>query len=161
MPKILSFGYVDDVTIPHTEDPHRYADHWEGALIKMTDDRELYVVIDNEPQCCENWGVSVVQGDGYVDLPPDWPTFVGAEFLGTHVDSGWLGGDDGGKKSMFVDITTDMGTATVHLYNSHNGYYGHACRVFLVYPELVTERRGMHTVVTKQMKVTALHGATL
>lgn len=157
MPKILSMKYVEDVTIPHAS---TYADHWEGVEVQMTGDHTLYVVIDNEQQCCERSGCQLMENEGYVDIPPDWQTFVGAEYLGIHTDSRY-DDDDYATRNMFVDIMTDMGTATIHLYNAHNGYYGHACRVFMVKPEHETERRGMHTVVTKQMKVTALHSATL
>lgn len=102
-----------------------YAIHTSEQIIKL--------LIDDESQCCEQWG--------YFMSEDDFEDFIGAELINlkitdtelkegllkqndVDVNSGWFEGD-----VMFVDIVTSNGTLQFIAYNEHNGYYGHEAKV--------------------------------
>jgi hypothetical protein len=94
----------------------------------------ISIIIDNQSQCCENYGVIVSE-----DSPSE---YIGSEFLGINVIEKDLNkvqidieesinskyhNELGGV--LFVNVNTSLGDLQFTIYNSHNGYYGHAVRV--------------------------------
>lgn len=90
-----------------------------------TDEHTIYVLIDNEQNCCENWG--------YLSSEDNLEYFVGAELFEIKLtdkalnqskveESGYYE-DCGGIQ--FVDFVTSKGVFQLAVYNAHNGYYGH------------------------------------
>jgi hypothetical protein len=92
---------------------------------KITTERQtIELLIDESPQCCEEYG--------YFMSEDDIQGFVGANLLGLNiVDTGLrlekLPEDDWDKSTntLFVNIETDRGLLQFTAYNSHNGGYGH------------------------------------
>lgn len=101
-------------------------DNNEGFRI-WTTDGEILVYINNQQDCCEDWG--------YFLSEDDTSKFIGAGVLGVEIvdvarntrELPSYGLDDG--EAMFVDIKTTQGTLQFVAYNSHNGYYGHSAAV--------------------------------
>jgi hypothetical protein len=95
-----------------------------------TNKQKIEVLIDNDSQCCENWG--------YMMSEDDTSEFIGAKIntitmvddaLNTRVLDFANRLDDGVASCMFVNINTDKGTLQIVVYNGHNGYYSHAVKV--------------------------------
>lgn len=103
-------------------------DYTEFAGYAVTTNKQVIkLLIDDEGQCCENWG--------YFMSEDDFSDFIGAELQNIYVTDTALNkakvdeldiyeGD-----TMFVDIVTNKGTLQFVAYNDHNGYYGHEARV--------------------------------
>lgn len=100
----------------------------EGGYIVNTEKHRIQLLIENTQSCCENWGYMTSE-----DNPSD---FVGAQFIDLKIvdDShkvidfdDWEYLDEG--KAVFINMETDKGVLQFVLYNSHNGYYGHDCRI--------------------------------
>lgn len=115
-------------------------EHYEGerwsrmaGYIITTTEQVIKLLIDDEGQCCENWG--------YFMSEDDINDFVGADLLDIKitdtelreglleqheldVNDRWF---EGGV--MFVDIITSNGVLQFVAYNEHNGYYGHEAKV--------------------------------
>ena len=115
-------------------------EHYEGerwsrmaGYIITTTEQVIKLLIDDEGQCCENWG--------YFMSEDDINDFVGADLLDIKitdtelreglleqheldVNDRWF---EGGV--MFVDIITLNGVLQFVAYNEHNGYYGHEAKV--------------------------------
>ena len=99
----------------------------------VTTEQRIKLFIDNDSQCCENWGYFWCN-----DNPQD---FIGAELrevrltdtalIEAQMKANNLDPNDkwfeGGV--MFVNLETDMGTLQFVAYNQHNGYYGHEAKV--------------------------------
>jgi hypothetical protein len=119
MSKILNIEEVYNVNFNN----NRYS-NYDGFKIE-TEDEEIYFVIDNSQQCCENWGT-------YLYTPEDLREYVGADYLGydesscseieNHLENEYVESDE----ICFLNIHTSKGTIDFAVYNSHNGYYSHA-----------------------------------
>jgi hypothetical protein len=108
---------------------------WEtmSGYAIATDRQVIKLLIDDDQQCCENYG--------YFLSEDDFEDFIGVELIGvkvtdTELKEGLLKKHDvdmdheyfeGGV--MFVDIITSNGTLQFVAYNEHNGYYGHEAKV--------------------------------
>lgn len=119
MSKIVKIEEVNNVNFNN----NRYS-NYDGFKIE-TEDEEIYFVIDNSQQCCENWGT-------YLYTPEDLREYVGADYLGydesscseieNHLENEYVESDE----ICFLNIHTSKGTIDFAVYNSHNGYYSHA-----------------------------------
>ena len=119
MSKILNIKFVYDVNFNND----RYY-NYDGFKIE-TEDEEIYFVIDNSQECCENWGT-------YLYTPEDLKDYIGAEYLEydekncseieNHLKDEFVDPDE----ICFLNIHTSNGTIDFAVYNSHNGYYSHA-----------------------------------
>lgn len=99
-------------------------DGMDGYKIKAAS-ADVYVLIDNSQQCCEEWG--------YFANNDDFSYFIGAELKDVKLTNIALNEikaeplvrelNCGGIQ--FVDFVTSKGTFQLAVYNSHNGYYGH------------------------------------
>lgn len=95
--------------------------YYEGFII-TTDKQTILIGIDNEPQCCEDWG--------YFMTNDDVSEFIGAELIDIKVVDECLSVEkvpeiyEGG--AMFINFETTAGTLQFTAYNEHNGYYGHS-----------------------------------
>jgi len=120
-------------TVDNLKDNNYYCG-FEGYKIN-TDKRSIFVVIDNDTQCCETWGY-------FCDNQEDFEYYKDAELIDVVViDDKLLSESMKDKKSdlicelnsgcaYFVEIKTSKGSFQLAVYNEHNGYYGHAVRVF-------------------------------
>lgn len=107
-------------------------DNDEGGYIVHTEKHRIQLLIENTLSCCEDWGFMTSE-----DNPSD---FVGAEFIDLKIvddsynviDFGYSlqyrGGLEEGK-AVFINMETDRGVLQFVLYNAHNGYYGHDCKI--------------------------------
>lgn len=103
----------------------------EGFVI-VSEQQIIKLMIDNEQQCCENWG--------YFLSEDDLDTFIGADIINVYITDMCLNTkllpktkdeDDGEYLStMFINIETDRGLLQFTAYNLQNGYYGHDAFVF-------------------------------
>lgn len=119
MSKIVKIEEVYNINFNN----NRYS-NYDGFKIE-TEDEEIYFVIDNSQQCCENWGT-------YLYTPEDLREYVGADYLGydesscseieNHLENEYVESDE----ICFLNIHTSKGTIDFAVYNSHNGYYSHA-----------------------------------
>lgn len=112
--KILKIEEVFDVVI------NKQA--YDGYHI-VTERNEIYFVIDNYQQCCEDWGTK------YLSTADDLSEYVGSEYIGYDTDEK----AELNKLSQFLNIHTSNGDISFVVYNDHNGYYSHA--VLLVVDE--------------------------
>lgn len=92
-----------------------YMYKYEGYEI-TTDKAKYIVAIDNDQQCCENWG--------YLTSEDDFEKFIGNELVEVRTDES-RETEFETKYTCFVDFVTTKGTLQFVLYNEHNGYYGH------------------------------------
>lgn len=94
----------------------------------VTDKHKVYVLINNEQECCEDWGYAITYDDA--------AHFISAELLEIRLTDVALDQvrfppvvEDGQmyeyRQQQFVDFVTTRGVFQVVLYNEHNGYYGH------------------------------------
>ncbi len=96
----------------------------------ITDKQMIKLLIDNQQNCCENWGYFMsddnleyfIGADIYDITVTD--TALNTKKLNEHIPYGI---EDGG--IMFVNIITDKGVLQFTAYNAHNGYYGHIAYV--------------------------------
>tara|TARA_R110002050_G_scaffold1019_4_gene6954 strand:+ start:91 stop:495 length:405 start_codon:yes stop_codon:yes gene_type:complete len=123
MERILEIKEIEDDTISgfvittNTQDIN--------GFVITTDTQDIKLYIDNDQQCCENWG--------YLMSQDDFKEFIGAEVLDIKVVNTALStvevpemyeGD-----MMFINIETSEGTLQFTAYNEHNGYYSHSAGV--------------------------------
>lgn len=100
----------------------------------LTDKQDIKILISDGQACCEN--------SGYFATYDNFSDFIGAEIRGIKLTDtclnqkvveahcpDWLDLDEGGGGIQFVDIDTDKGTLQFAVYNSQNGYYGHAIEI--------------------------------
>ena len=119
MSKILNIKFVYDVNFNND----RYS-NYDGFKIE-TEDEEIYFVIGNSQECCENWGT-------YLYTPEDLKDYIGAEYLGydekscEEVENALKKECVNSDEICFLNILTTKGTIDFAVYNSHNGYYSHA-----------------------------------
>ena len=109
----------------------------EGYKI-VTSKQNIFILIDAEQCCCENWGYEACSSEGIITSNDDFNDFIGAELVdvaiispGTHkevkiysklLDISYDGDEDNAE---FVNLNTTNGLLQFAVYNSHNGYYGH------------------------------------
>ncbi len=99
----------------------------KDGFVITTNKQSIKLGIDNEQDCCENWGyfmsednVSDFIGSNLIDVSITDTLLKPNE--GFNVDEIYEGG------VMFVNIETNKGLLQFVAYNEHNGYYGHeAC----------------------------------
>lgn len=108
MNKILNIEEVYNVIVKN----------FRGDGIKVeTENEEIYFLISNGQQCCENWGT-------YLYSPDKIKDYIGAEYLGydnsPHNSENEINGE-----TCFLNIHTSEGDITYAVYNEHNGYYAH------------------------------------
>lgn len=99
----------------------------------VTSKQSIKLFIDNESQCCENFGYFWCNDD-----PQD---FIGAQLhsvklTDTALNEALLKANELDPNDecfegnvMFVNLETDRGTLQFVVYNEHNGYYGHEATV--------------------------------
>lgn len=102
--------------------------------INFVDEKNVFVGYDMEQSCCENanWFISnkeenqPMEGNGILDKLDlynfDIKYFVEVEGKLDEDDMSWL---DSGGMVRFKLISEGKSDLFLHLYNSHNGYYGH------------------------------------
>ena len=94
---------------------------FDGFEVILDNGSKVLVGIDNQVDCCENWG--------YVQSVDTFDDFIGAEVLSVDVVDEALNVKtvvriyEGG--TMFVNINTSKGLFQLAVYNEHNGYYSH------------------------------------
>jgi hypothetical protein len=105
-----------------------------------TDKQKIFILIENGQDCCEHFGyfcveentddfigtellsIKAVENKDYSDKKIK-ETFIKND-LEFEIKSGWDGGN-----IYFIDIETSKGLLQFAVYNSHNGYYGHAIKI--------------------------------
>ena len=122
MEKIISITEFDNKKFAS-----KYTEY-EGFEI-VTDQQTIYVGIDNQSKCCEEWG--------YVSTIDNLEDFIGAELLdivvvdenliATSIKLKEMGRniEDDEFGAIFVNFETAKGLFQLTMYNVHNGYYGH------------------------------------
>lgn len=130
MEKILSIEEIIDFK------PGKY-NEYDGYKISTTEN-DYFILIDNDQQCCENWG--------YFSTNDNIQDFIGKTLLGVELTSTALDNakvqvgdlDYGGIQ--FVNFKcTDGNTLQFAVYNAHNGYYGHRIRVMVNKKDMYTD----------------------
>lgn len=122
--KIKNIEEVENVSAIGKSD-----EKYNGVKVTTTDDREYWILIDNEQQCCEDWG--------YIYLNDDPEEFVGKQIIciqttyeadGIHKAQLEVKTDVSVECAdvMFVDFVMEDATVLQFaVYNEHNGFYGH------------------------------------
>jgi len=127
MELILGIEEVEGVMDPR--DGQQSYGSYDGYKV-TTEKQTIWVLIDNNQNCCEDWGYLHSEKDvgGLI-------RFSGADLLSVKiVDEEYnvsdidLGGLECGR-AVFVNFETSKGLLQLVAYNSHNGYYGHEVRV--------------------------------
>jgi hypothetical protein len=138
---IVAIEEIDDEIIPITKvvdrgkrkgETYTHERHLSGYRIE-TSKNEYKLLIDNQQDCCENWG--------YLSSDDDINSYLGSELLEISIvdeslkstkikmKSKHLSDDDvkgrGDMNAMFINLETSEGLLQFAVYNSHNGYYGH------------------------------------
>lgn len=110
-------------------------DTYDGYCIE-TDSRQLYFVINNGQDCCENWG--------YLSSEDDFGSFIGSELKNVYVTDTKLGTivsnmkeDLDAGSAMFINVETTNGLLQFVAYNEHNGYYGHDVQLVSKYDDKI------------------------
>lgn len=97
----------------------------KDGFVITTDQQEIKLGIENQPDCHEHWG--------YFMSEDDLSEFIGANLISVKVVDtalkNWEEIEDMYEGNvMFVNIETSNGLLQFVAYNEHNGYYGHeAC----------------------------------
>lgn len=95
------------------------------------DENNVYLGYDSSQQCCEDadWFVcdEITKDIGYnspsgCENDLDWENW---EFDTQFFDSGYGGGGDGGVAIFRLNHKEENRYTYLHLFNCHNGYYGH------------------------------------
>lgn len=97
-------------------------DCYDGYEI-TTNHQKIFIGIDNNQQCCEDWGYFMSEDDTHY--------YINTKLMNISITDTALNkekyekakGYEGGV--MFVDVETDKGVLQFVAYNWHNGYYGH------------------------------------
>lgn len=127
MGKVISIKEISDFCIKRDHYLHDYYffDGYEVA----TDDGKYLVLIENEQNCCENWG--------YFSSNDNFEKYIGKELTGVYLTNTALNTQKFGElqrdywleddQIQFVDFCfSDGDKLQLAVYNAHNGYYGHA-----------------------------------
>jgi hypothetical protein len=95
--------------------------NYDGFIIALDNGQAVKLGIDNNQNCCENWG--------YMMSQDNFEEFVGSEIVKIEAVDEALNVSivpdiyEGGV--MFVNIQTTKGLLQFTAYNEHNGYYSH------------------------------------
>lgn len=95
---------------------------YEGYKVTTTT-CEIFVMIEDNTQCCENWG--------YFDKADNIEDYIGQKLLMIRADGRCMKLDElddmnlHERECMFVDFVTERGVFQLAVYNAHNGYYNH------------------------------------
>lgn len=109
---------------------------YEGYII--TTEKSVYNLgIDNDGQCCENWG--------YLASNDNLDEFIGAEIIGVKLTDNELFTVDTLPKiyeddMTFFTVETNKGSFQIVAYNEHNGYYSHDVLI-VINDELIERER--------------------
>lgn len=99
--------------------------HERAGYLVVTDKQEIKLLIEDLPNCCENWGYFMSE-----DTLDD---YIGAELLNISITDTALKTFDVKEVYegyvMFVNLETNRGVLQFVAYNDHNGYYGHEATV--------------------------------
>lgn len=116
---------IEEIEVVHDLEIENNKYSWirYGGYVIRTNNQIIKIIIDNEQNCCENWG--------YIASEQDFKKFIGAEYHNirkTDVSDINIGEfdrylDEG--DCIFIDVITSKGNLQFVVYNSHNGYYGH------------------------------------
>lgn len=104
---------------------------WLGYDFKLSDGRHLCVKMDNDQQCCEQFGAYLEVNGKFTNDVSTELSFVGAQVQSIAVSNKEITEclynqkNDHGEAIIHVTMTTSKGTLVVYLYNQHNGYYKH------------------------------------
>lgn len=90
----------------------------EGLLI-TTDKGDIKLLIDNNGQCCENFG-----GD-FLETPDDIEKYIGAKIIAIEDTNTKLLNESEESNETQLKIITNRGVLQYAVYNEHNGYYSH------------------------------------
>lgn len=110
----------------------------EGYKI-VTSEQTIFILIDGEQQCCEEWGYEACSEKGIIDSNDDFKDFIGAELFEVSVvqpeshnsvkiydkllEASLYDCTD--TFAEFVNFKTSNGLLQFSVYNCQNGYYGH------------------------------------
>lgn len=104
-----------------------------GGYKIITDKFEIYILIGNEQNCCEVFG--------YISSDDEFSDYIGETITGIIktddelnqkvIDKLDLIGGSEETNTFFINVETTKGPIQFALYNSHNGYYGHNCFLFI------------------------------
>lgn len=138
MEKILSITEVEDYKLEDKK--NSYYDHYAGYVV-VTSERTICILIDNQQNCCENWG--------YIASNDNFDEFINSDLLEVNLtDSNLITREamfgeyeEECDEAVFVTLETSNGKLQFAVYNSHNGYYGHNVKIL--------ERRNQDTVLYK------------
>lgn len=88
---------------------------------------DIYFLINNGSQCCENWG--------YMSTDDNLDQYIGSDLLKIELTGINLTTKDffeyiEDDEIQFVTVTTSAGVFQLAVYNAHNGYYGHSIYLF-------------------------------
>ena len=121
MSKILNIEEVYNIQLNCKPD----YEYFDGIKVE-TEDEEIYFVIDNDQQCCENWGK-------YLYTSEEVKEYIGADYLGYDTETSNAMMECLKEEYIyypsdvcFLNIHTSKGDIDYAVYNSHNGYYSHA-----------------------------------
>ena len=121
--KILLIENVENVKAEEKfGDQYAWYSYYDGLHIK-TEKNEIWFLIDNSQNCCEEWG--------YISSEEDYTAFIGAEYLGyDNIKAGNLmqklhGTWEEEQGTVFLNVQTSKGLLQFAVYNYHNGWYGH------------------------------------
>lgn len=100
-------------------------------LIQTTHGK-LRVTIDDQQQCCEDFGI------GELESQDDVPYFLAADLLKIEITDPELLVREIWEEeepfepgmAIFVTFLTTKGPLQIVVYNRHNGYYGHAVKIW-------------------------------
>lgn len=108
---------------------------FDGFVI-TTDKRQIKLLIDNTPKCCEKFGHMLSHDDTTQFIGADLHSvsIVDTALKTTELDKLQISTEE----CVFVNIKTSAGTLQFTVYNSHNGYYGHS--VLFIVGDVKTER---------------------
>lgn len=118
---VVSYDVNREIILDIKEIPENNSDGYEIITTHQT----IRFVIDNDQQCCENFG--------YVVSEDDLRYFIGSELYSIWTTDQFIHKKimlqllpfDSEFNGVFINIYTSKGYLQFALYNYHNGYYGH------------------------------------
>jgi len=108
--------------------------------INFVDDNNVFVGFDNEQYCCENFGWFFSDKPENGDVEGIKPNLEGYNFDTEYFHSHWSEHFEEGGIVAFRLVNESNDELFLHLYNHHNGYYGHGF-VFAIKPDIKIIRK--------------------
>ena len=132
-----NLGVIENFREVHSEDLEDavYSEDFCGFQdgFKITTEKgNIFFLIDNGQNCCENWG--------YITTDDDLSQYIGANLLNIElVDDElntvnieyYIGAQYEEPQTQFITVKTDKGVFQFAVYNAHNGYYSHDIYAFI------------------------------